>query len=153
MSEVTHDQARLMLQLYEMRREPRLRQARDWFIRSFAASTMEELAKKYPAGTEENTNFRMVTSYWDMACGMLNRGLMDDELFFENNTEFWLVWQKIKAATASGRAATKNTRLYKHMEDAAARIEAFWERTSPGFLEMQRKRIAQLFEQLATAAK
>lgn len=69
MSEVTHDQANLMLRLYELRREPRLREARQWFVSKFVATNMEKLSKKYPAGSEENASFRMVTSYWEMACG------------------------------------------------------------------------------------
>jgi hypothetical protein len=149
MSGVTHDQANLMLRLYELRREPRLREARGWFVAKFSAGTVDEVSKKYPAGSAENTSFRMVTSYWEMACGLLNRGLMDDELFFENNTEFWIVWQKLKALTPSARATYNNPRLYHHMESAAARIETWWQRTMPGYLETQTKRMAAMFEQLA----
>lgn len=153
MSEVTHDQANLMLRLYELRREPRLRQARQWFIAKFSANSTEELAKKYPTGSDENASYRMVTSYWEMACGMLNRGLMDDELFFENNTEFWIVWQRLKALVPSARSAYNNPRLYRNIETAVGRIEAFWQRTMPGYLEAQTKRIAMMFEQFSKAAQ
>ncbi|HET9400617.1 MAG TPA: hypothetical protein VFO34_06675 [Candidatus Acidoferrales bacterium] len=152
MSEVTHDQANLMLRIYELRREPRLREARQWFVSKFVATNMEELAKKYPAGSEENASFRMVTSYWEMACGLLNRGLMDDELFFENNTEFWIVWQRLKNLAPLARTAYNNPRLYRNIESAVGRIEAYWQRTMPGYLETQTKRIAAMFEQFSKAA-
>ncbi len=92
MSEVTHEQANLLLRLYELRREPRLRQARQWFSDHYQADKPEEVMQKYPPGSEENTNVRMCVSYWEMCAGLANRGLIDDELFFENNGEAWVVW-------------------------------------------------------------
>ena len=35
MGEATHEQVNLMLKLYELRREPKLREARDWFGANF----------------------------------------------------------------------------------------------------------------------
>ncbi len=85
MGQVTHEQANLLLRLYELRRESRMRQARAWFSSQFEASTPQDVASKYPMGSEESASLRMVISYWDMAAGMANRGLIDDEMFFENS--------------------------------------------------------------------
>ena len=41
----THEQAQLHLQVYDLRRETRLRQARDWFQQNYRADTMEEATK------------------------------------------------------------------------------------------------------------
>ena len=38
----THEQAQLHLQVYEMRREARLRQARDWFFKNYFADSLDE---------------------------------------------------------------------------------------------------------------
>ncbi len=38
----TYEQAQLHLQLFEMRRETRLRQARDWFSKNYFADTFDE---------------------------------------------------------------------------------------------------------------
>ena len=38
----THEQAQLHLQVYDLRREARLRQARDWFQQNYHADTLEE---------------------------------------------------------------------------------------------------------------
>ena len=90
MAQNTYDEVNLMLRLYDMRREARLRQARAWFVEHFHPESPEEMMQKYPQGSEENTYIRMVISYWDMVAGIVNRGLIDDELFFESNGEIWV---------------------------------------------------------------
>jgi len=85
MAQITYDEVNLMLRLYELRREPRLREARAWFVEHFHAGTPEEVMQKYPQGSQENTYIRMVISYWDMVASIVNRGMINDELFFESN--------------------------------------------------------------------
>ena len=82
MAQISYDEVNLMLRLYDMRREPRLRQARAWFTEHFHPESPEEMMQRYPQGSEENTYIRMVISYWDMVAGIVNRGLINDELFF-----------------------------------------------------------------------
>src|SRR5579862_3654650 len=65
MSQITYEEVNLMLKLYEMRREPRLRQARAWFLEHFHPLSPEDMMQKFPQGGEENTFIRMVISYWD----------------------------------------------------------------------------------------
>ncbi len=60
MSQVTYEEVNLMLKLYEMRREPRLRQARAWFLEHFHPTSPEDMIQKFPQGGEENTFIRMV---------------------------------------------------------------------------------------------
>jgi hypothetical protein len=150
MGQVDHDQANLLLKLYDLRREPRLREARAWFTSEFHADSVEELMAKYPPGSHANASMRMVTSYWSMACGLLNRGLIDDELFFENNAEFWFVWERMRKVVPALRAASHNPAAYKHLETAAERLEQPWNRVAPGTIEFHRQRIAQTRD---TAAK
>src|ERR1022692_4364291 len=96
MGEVTHKQVKLMLQLYEMRREPHMREARDWFFSSFCRASLEDVGKQAPMGSPENASMRMVISYWDMVASIVNRGLIDEEFFFENSGEQWMVWERMK---------------------------------------------------------
>jgi hypothetical protein len=51
MSTVTYDEVNLMLRLYDLRREPRLRQARTWFLENFHPGSAEEMMQKYPRKT------------------------------------------------------------------------------------------------------
>ena len=64
----THEQAQLHLQVYDLRREPRLRQARDWFQQKYHADTVEEAMRIAAPGTENGTFFGMVIGYWEQAC-------------------------------------------------------------------------------------
>ncbi|HEX9760734.1 MAG TPA: hypothetical protein VGA40_07425, partial [Candidatus Acidoferrales bacterium] len=140
MGQVTHEQANLMLRLYEMRREPRLRQARAWFVNNFQPVPPEEFMQKYPMGSEDNASIRMVTSYWEMCANLVNRGLIDDELFFENNGEAWVVWLKLEPTAAAWRAAFKNPRVFANLEALAKRMDEWRERVAPGSTEMMRAR-------------
>jgi hypothetical protein len=139
MGQVTHEQANLLLRLYELRRESRMRQGRAWFSSQFDANTPQELGSKYPMGSEESASLRMVISYWDMAAGLANRGLIDDEMFFENSMEGWIVWEKVKAIVPAQREAMKNPGYLAQLENFAKRFEAWRERTAPGSLEAFRQ--------------
>jgi hypothetical protein len=118
MAQITYDEVNLMLQLYDLRREPRLREARAWFVEHYYASTPEEVMQKYPQGGQENTYIRMVVSYWDMVASIVNRGLINDELFFESNGEIWVVWDRMRCIVPTWRAAFKNPHLFSAIEEA-----------------------------------
>ena len=149
MGQVTFDQVNLMLRLYELRREPRLRDARSWFVQHFHAASPEEIAQKYPPGSEENTHVRMTISYWDMVASIVNRGLIDDELFFENNGEAWVVWDRIRNIVPLWRAAYQNPTLFSNLEETCRRLEAWRERKAPGSTAAVRK----MMEQMRPSAK
>lgn len=142
MDQVNHDQANLLLRLYELRREPRLREARAWFVSNFDAKTLEEMGQKYPPSTDANTNIRMTTSYWDMAAGFVNRGLIDDDFFFESSGEAWIVWDRMREIVPAMRAAFKNPHAYTQLEAMAKRMEERQERRAPGHLAALRQMLS-----------
>src|SRR5712675_1054303 len=125
MAQVSYDEVNLMLRLYDIRREARLRQARAWFVEHFHPVSAEEMMEKYPQGSEENTYIRMVISYWEMVASIVNRGLINDELFFESNGEIWVVWDRMRAIVPTWRAAFKNPRLFANIEETYKRLEAW----------------------------
>ena len=96
MSTITYDEVNLMLRLYDMRREPRLRQARAWFVENFHPTSAEDMMEKYPQGSEENTFVRMVTTYWDMVASFLTNGVLHDELFFQSGMELLFCWEPLR---------------------------------------------------------
>jgi hypothetical protein len=67
----TYEQARLQLQIYDLRREARLRQARDWFFKNFHVQTFNDAMHLAGPGTEEGVFTSMVLSYWEQACALL----------------------------------------------------------------------------------
>src|SRR4051794_15865032 len=92
----TYEQAKLHLKVYEERREPRLRQARDWFFANYFVNNFEEAMKIGAPGTEAGTFVMMVFSYWEQACALLDYDLLHEDLFFETSGEFFGVWERIR---------------------------------------------------------
>jgi hypothetical protein len=135
----THAQAQLQLQLYDLRREAKLREARDWFNKNFYADSFDDYARIAAPGTQEGTYAAMVTSYWEQACAMLNRGLLHEQLFFETNGEFFFVWERIKASVPQFRERFHMKLYATNLEKAANRYEKWVERVSPGALKSWRE--------------
>jgi hypothetical protein len=152
MGQVTHDQANLLLRLYELRREPRLRQARAWFVANFEAKSPEEIMQKCPPGSEASTNMRMTIGYWEMAAGLANRGLIDDDLFFENAGEGFFVYDRIRELLPAMRAAYKNPHAWAQLEAFGKRMEAWVERRAPGHVAHMRQMIASMRPAAAKSA-
>ena len=121
MTQSTYQDAELLLKLYDMRREERLRTARAWFIGNFSAGSVGEAMEKYPHGSDHNAYYRMVSTYWDMAASFVVRGVLNEELFFENSMEMLLVWEKVKDLVTDLRRLRKNPTLYRNLEKAAAK--------------------------------
>lgn len=152
MEKPTHEQAQLHLQVFEQRREARLRQARDWFFKSYFADTWNEAMRVAAPGTEGGTNFMMVASYWEQACALLNYGLLHEDLFFETSGEFFGVWERIKPTIAEGRKQWASKQFLAHLEKAAERFEAWTEKRSPGHIAKMREFMAQMRGQMQKAA-
>jgi hypothetical protein len=129
-----HHDAELLLRLYDLRREARLREAREWYMREFRAQSFTELLKKYPRGSENNARFRMVISYWDMVASIVNHGLIKEEFFFENTTEFWVVWEKAKPLVPEAREARKNPLIWSDLERLAEKYEKWMSNRAPDAL-------------------
>jgi hypothetical protein len=144
MPQITYDEVNLMLRMYELRREPRLRQARAWFVEHFHPTSPEEMMQKYPQGTEENTYIRMVTSYWDMVASVVNRGLINDEFFFENNGEIAVVWDRMRTIVPVWRVAFKNPHLFSAIEEVCKRLEVWREKRAPGSGAAMRQMMEQI---------
>lgn len=116
----THEDANLLLRLYDLRREEKLRKARDWFMKNFHCSTFEEYRKLYPMGSEENAYFRMITSYWEMAASFVTTGALHQGLFAQNSRELLFVWERIRDIVPAWREMFKNPRIVKNMETVAS---------------------------------
>ena len=116
--------ADLILRLYELRREPVLRQAREWFAQKFNPKTGAEFRDVMAPGTDTNRYFRMVTSYWEMAASLLVRGAVDEDLFLDNCGECLLVWRKLSGLIGEIRAERNMPGYLKGIEEVARRAEA-----------------------------
>jgi hypothetical protein len=109
-----YESARLNLQLFDLRREPVLREARDWFLREFNPASFAELVAALSG--ERNASFRMVLSYWEMAASLVTTGAVDAEAFRSAHSEIFGTFSKIHPFLAELRSATGEPDLCKHME-------------------------------------
>lgn len=148
----THEQAQLHLQVYEERREPRLRQARDWFFKNYHVQTFEDVMRIAAPGTEGGVFAGMVLGYWEQACALLNYGLLHEDLFFETSGEFFGVWELVKPVVSQAREQFKMKGFLSHLEKAAQRFEAWTEGRSPGHIAAMREFMKQMQAQVAKAA-
>ncbi|MFB3922906.1 MAG: hypothetical protein ACE145_14370 [Terriglobia bacterium] len=136
-----HHDAELLLKLYDLRREEKLRQARKWFVKEFHPKTLEEVNDRFPMGSQENDYFRMLISYWEMAASIVNNGLIKEEFFFENTAEFFLVWERLKPIITAARTNRKNPHLWANLEALAGKYEKWMKNRAPEALDVFRKLI------------
>ncbi len=130
--QATYEDSNLILRLYELRREERLRKARAWLVSSFFARSYAEFQALCPPGSDDNASFRMVASYWEMAASFVTGGVLHPELFFQSNAGALLVWERIRDVVAEARVQTKNANMYANLEKVAKELGAWMDRSSPG---------------------
>jgi hypothetical protein len=116
MTQATYDDVRLILQLYEMRREEKLRAARGWFSATFKVKTMAEFDQLCPKGSESNAFARQVITYWDMVASFITSGVLSEELFFQSGRELLFVWTRVEPLIAEWRVAFKDPDYFKNLE-------------------------------------
>jgi hypothetical protein len=108
-----HEEADLILKLYELRRETTMRKARDWYFRDFNPESMEDINKAL--FSEQSGYVRMVWTYWDMAAALVNHGAISLDLFSDTNAEHIGVFGKVEPFLAELRATTRSNYLI-HLE-------------------------------------
>ncbi len=115
----SHEDANLILKLYELRREDRMRAARTWFVQSFHVKSLEEFRKLCPQDSAENASFRQMVTYWEMAASFLNSGLLNKELFYRSGMELLFTYERMRDLLPELRATRSNPFLYGELETAA----------------------------------
>ncbi len=134
--------AEVIMRLYELRREEKMRTARNWFFAKFKGITSaSEFLKIAPFGSDENAYFRMVVSYWDMAAGFVNSGVINQDLFFRSSNEMLFVWIRASEVIADMRKARNNPLTYGDIEEAAGQMAKWLDARAPGSYEGFRKMV------------
>jgi hypothetical protein len=140
-----YESAKLILQIFEMRREAVLREARLWFIRDFNPETIDDV--KAALAGPHNPHLRMVTGYWDMACSLVTHGAIDREMFLDANGEVFATFAKMQHLLPEVRQIS-GPGFAKHIEQVLMAVPGIEER-----LEMLRQRFRSMAAaQAATAA-
>ena len=139
-----HEDADLILKLYDLRREPVMREARNWMF-TFNPTSVEDVMAAMIG--EHSGHLRMVISYWDMACAMVTNGAIDEELFNQTNGEHIFVYMKIQPVIEGLRAMFDNQEFLKNLETVVKRIPEIETK-----LPAMRERMAKFAEARAKAA-
>ena len=108
------ESATLNLKLFELRREPVLREAREWFLRDFNPETFADLVEVVSG--DRNPSFRMVLGYWDMAASLVTTGAIDVDAFRAAHTEVFATFSKIQPFLAELRAVSGEPGFCAHVE-------------------------------------
>jgi hypothetical protein len=113
MRKPTHADAELLLHLYEIRREPELREARKWFLTEFKATGWAEIKARWLSHADEDRRVRMTISYWELVGTLVNRGVLHPELFFDHTGEDIVSWDRCKPWIAEARADLRPNYLHQ----------------------------------------
>jgi len=113
------ESADLILKLYELRREEKMREARNWFVTFFPESAEDVM--KAILNPETSAYYRMVLSYWDMAASFVNHGAIDEEMFNDVSGESIVVFSKIEPYLAELREMTKRPKMLANLEELVMR--------------------------------
>ena len=108
------ESAQLNLQLFDLRREPVLREARAWFLLEFNPETLADVGAVL-AG-ERNASFRMVLGYWDMAASLVTAGAIDADAFRAAHGEMFGTFCKVQPFLAEMRAVSGEADFCRHLE-------------------------------------
>jgi hypothetical protein len=138
MRKPTEADAELLLKLYEIRRDPELRRARAWLLSEFKPTTWADVKSRYLSHVEEDRWYRMTTSYWEMVAAIVNRGLLDAELFFDHTGEDIVTWERIKGLIPDARADIRPTYLIQ-FERMVSAHQAYRKRTNEAALRAEAK--------------
>ena len=117
-NQATYDDVNLILKLYELRREDKMREARAWFGR-LKVTSLKELNSIAPMGSGQNAWYRMVVSYWDMAASFVTAGVLNQDLFLQSGNELLFVWEKIRDVVPEAREAFGNPKYLHNLETVA----------------------------------
>src|SRR5258707_8316573 len=91
----TAQDAQILMQLYDLRREPVMRAARKFLASEFWPQNFDEFKALFAEfGSERNSWARQCLTYWDMAAAMVLHGAIQEDLFFAVNGEPFFLFAK-----------------------------------------------------------
>jgi hypothetical protein len=123
----TAEDAKIILRLYDLRREPEMRKARAWFAGFWPRNADDVMQVINSVNPQENAWFRQVSGYWDMAASFVLRGALNEELFVDNSGEMVFVLAKVYPFLKEVREKT-HTPYLQRVETVATRTKDARER-------------------------
>lgn len=132
--------AQVLLKLYELRTEATLRRARAWFAFEFHPTSARDVLSTWLGPGHESAPYRMVTTYWEMACSLVLQGAISAEMFHAANTEHFAVMAKLQPFLAEVRTTVADPTYLTSVEQVVSAAPNAEQRlaTFGKYLERQR---------------
>jgi len=111
--------ADLILKLYDLRREPVMREERNWFF-AFNPASGDEYMEAMMG--DHSGHLRMVITYWDMAASLVNNGAIDEQMFNDANGEHLFIFAKIEPILGEIRQILNAPDALRNFETLVRRI-------------------------------
>jgi len=127
--------AQLILQLYDLRREPEMRKARNWWAAEFFPQSADDFLKVSSAmGTQENNWLRQVGGYWGMVTSFVLADVLNEELFLQPgfSGELFVIYAKIHPFVKELREKLGDPEAFLNLEKAVTRTK--WGRNRLQFM-------------------
>lgn len=143
--------ADLVLKLYDLRREPEMRKARNWWAAEFwpqSADDFIKLAMAFPS--QENNWLRQVGGYWDMAAALVLSGAINEELFLTPGVsgEMFFIFAKVQPFLKELREKMKSPTAFSNIEKVAMKTKEGRER-----IKLMQERFAEFRKRRSEVAK
>ncbi len=115
----TATDAQLIMQLYDLRREPEMRKARTWWFAEFWPQNADDFLKvAFNMGSPENNWLRQVGGYWSMAASFVLQGALNEELFIQPavSGEMFIVFAKVHPFLKDLREKAGDPEMFGNIE-------------------------------------
>jgi hypothetical protein len=118
----TAQDAQVVMQLYDLRREAEMRKARHWWTVEFWPANADDFVKvanAFPG--QENAWLRQVGGYWDMGASLVLHGAVNEDLFLQPGIsgEMFFIFAKIYPFLKDIRQKMSNPDLFRNIEKVA----------------------------------
>jgi hypothetical protein len=90
-----YQDADLALRVYEMRREPVMRESRNAINGKFWPKTYEDVLAVTKPDHPLNAAWRQTVTFWEMVYGLVKHGIVNPDFFLESNGEGFFLFAKV----------------------------------------------------------
>jgi len=147
-SQANQQDAELILKLYDLRREPVMREARN-FVATFSPASIDDvLAVVSNFGVKENAYLRQVYGYWEMVAALIVHGTLNAALAYDTLQEMYFVYSIMQPYVEEFRQKANAPEFLKNVQKVVESSPEGKER-----ITVIRKRMAEFSRMRAATAK
>jgi hypothetical protein len=147
-SQANQQDAELILKLYDLRREPVMREARN-FVATFSPASIDDvLAVVSNFGVKENAYLRQVYGYWEMVAALIVHGTLNAALAYDTLQEMYFVYSIMQPYVEEFRQKANAPEFLKNVQKVVESSPEGKER-----ITVIRKRMAEFARMRAATAK